>query len=985
MTGDPTPGASVAESRAVLFGVHAYSHFAQLDGVRHNAPALRELLVSGDSGGLPDEHCVTVAPDSAPGLMLDAVGRAADDAQDLLLVYYAGHGHFVGDRRNLYLGTKESHGELRHHSVPYDDIRTMVGRSKARHRVVIVDSCFSGLALHMGGDEEEKIATDDFAIEGACVLTSAAETQRSLCLPEGSVFSLELVALLRDGLEGPLPDGRRGEEQSRLTMSDLFHALTSRLEGRRVDGHAVPAPRMSTRNNGHLIPLARNRAYAPLPVRDAVPRRPHTASEPSRYFTGREDEIAELEHLAAAPPALCLVHGRGGQGKSELVRAVAARTAHLFPGGCLEVDLRGWTPGEPPRDPYAVIAEQLRHMGYRPDQIPDDPGARSETWRLFLEDRQILLLLDNARDVRQLRPLLPGARSHSLVLVTSRSELPELPTDRRHALGPLLAGDCVAAWHRMGVPGDTRRLGELAERIGCSPLALGPLATRLLRGASVEAVLEALSGPERYRVFGTLDAAERSAFTMAYENLNPALRALVRHCAWHPGPDFGPDSIAAMACIPPYEAEVRLTDIEQLLIRKNGRYSFHDLSLEYAREAADRDGEEGERTASRERLYAHLRQGIDTSRDRVSGVEGGGRQTAMGREWLDVHDQELLAGAQSGVADGSGQAADLLLALARSLYDRNRYADAARHYGQVLDHAVAGSPVGAAAVLGLGDTHRLVGMYLEATTFYQRAHTLHTELGDPLGQAAATLGLGKIHAAQGRDDDATTAYREAHTLYTELGDRPGQAKTTLGLADCHCARGRLDDATTAYQEAHTLYTELGDRPGQANVVFGLGNSHRVRGHHDKAVNTYLRAHTLYTELGDRLGQANATLGLGDARSAQGLYEEALAAYQRAQPVYHELGDRLGQANVVFGLGNIDRLRGHHDKAVDTYRRAHALYTELGNNLGLANTYFGLAKSERALGRRQIALEGFAKARELYAGLKSIKWERMAQQELDGDS
>ncbi|CAL9452583.1 caspase, EACC1-associated type [Streptomyces sp. enrichment culture] len=576
-------------SRAVLFGVHAYDHLPALDGVRHNVPALRDLLTAPEVGGFAGEHCVAVPANSTPAALLDAVQDAADHAQDLLLVYYAGHGHFGRDGRALFLGTQASRSDRPHHSVAYNEIRAIMADATAQHRVVIVDSCFSGGALHMSGQEHPH-RTPDFEIEGACVLTSSAETEPSLCLPDGSVFTRELVLLLRDGLTGELSDGRRGEHLSALTMADVYEVLCERLKDRSVEGHRVPTPRMSTRDSGHRIPLATNRARQTdpqtVPMEASPLVTPVTAYAATRYFTGREDELTALERAVAHPGAVCVVHGRGGQGKTELLRAAAARVAPLFPGGCLEIDLRGWTPDSEPRDPHMVIAEQLHHVGYGHGRIPADLTARTEAWRLFLNGHPVLLLLDNARNVAQLAPLLPSAGSPSAVMISSRSELLDLSAHWRCALPPLPSGDCVTVWHKMGVPSETNGLHQIAHRINGSALALGPVGTRLLRGASPAAILAALAGPDRYAAFPSLDAAEGAAFHSAYSALDPDLRNLIHQCAWHPGPDFGPDSLAAMAGRPKHEVEVRLTEIEQLLIRNNHRYSLHDNSLTYARQTA---------------------------------------------------------------------------------------------------------------------------------------------------------------------------------------------------------------------------------------------------------------------------------------------------------------------------------------------------------------------------------------------------------------
>lgn len=261
MTGQETS----PESRAVLIGVHDFEHLPALDGVRHNIPALRARLTDPLVGGLAERHCYAVAADCRPADVLDAVQTAADEATNLLLVYYAGHGLFDRDGHSLLLGTRTAHHASPHRSVKYAELRDYVAESPARHKVVIIDCCFSGAALPMGA-ETQSPWTDSLGIEGASVLTSAADTEESLCLPEGSVFTLELTDLLGQGLKGPLPDGRRGEEQPLLTMGDVFLTLKARLSGRRVGNRLVPQPRIANRDSGHLIPLARNRSFTGVPV-----------------------------------------------------------------------------------------------------------------------------------------------------------------------------------------------------------------------------------------------------------------------------------------------------------------------------------------------------------------------------------------------------------------------------------------------------------------------------------------------------------------------------------------------------------------------------------------------------------------------------------------------------------------------------------------------------------------------------------------------
>ncbi|MFF8233179.1 caspase, EACC1-associated type [Streptomyces caelestis] len=965
-------------SRAVLFGVHAYKHLPALDGVRHNVPALRNLLTAKEAGGFAGEHCVAVPSNSTPTVLLDAVQDAADHARGLLLVYYAGHGHFGRDGRTLLLGTEASRPDRPHHSVTYDEIRAIVAGSQARHRVVIVDCCFSGAALPMAGQEGSRTAAD-FEIEGACVLTSSAETERSLCLPDGSVFTRELTLLLRDGLSGELTEGRRGEHLAVLTMADVYEALRGRLKGRTLDGHRVPIPRMSTRDDGHRIPLATNQAHTPPAVSPPTPSLEppaptvqvtvHTAYAATPYFTGRQDELEALERAARQPASVCLVHGRGGQGKSELLRAAAARLAPNFPGGCLEVDLRGWTPGEQTRDPHMVIAEQLHHMGYGPDLIPEDLSARAETWRLFLKQHAVLLLLDNARDARQLAPLLPSAGSPSAVLISSRSELPELGAHWRCELRPLPAVHCVTVWHKMGVPQDTGSLDQIADRISGSPLALGPVGTRLLRGASPAAILASLAGPERYAAFPSLDAAERAAFTSAYDTLDADLRNLIHQCAWHPGPDFAPDSLAAMAQRPEHEIEVRLAEIEQLLTRQSNRYGLHDSSLSYARQTAAIHTAQDEEQVSRQRLYRHLHIRLHQARDvlRVS-ARHNDQDVRSARQWLDAHAQELQAAARSSSTDNWPQAADFLQSVGTSLYLDDRYIEAQELFQKILGTTSPASLHHAGATVSLGEIHRMQGRNEEATAAFEEALAIYQALGDRLGQADARQGLGEVHRMQDRYEEATAAFEEALAIYQALGDRLGQAGTRQGLGEVHRMQGRNDEATAAFEEALAIYQALGDRSGQAGATQGLGGIHRMQGRNDEATAAFEEALAIYQALGDRSGQADATQGLGEIHQVQGRYEEATAAFEEALAIYRALGNRSGQAGTMQGLGEIHQVQGRYEEATAAFEEALAIYQALGDRLGQAGAMQGLGEIHQVQGRYEEATAAFEEALAIYRAL-----------------
>ncbi|MFJ5707035.1 caspase family protein [Streptomyces sp. NPDC093105] len=356
-------------SRAVLLGVHAFAGFPGLDGVAKNIPGLVEQLTHPERGLLRQADCEILPADSPRDRFLTAVSTAAEEASDLLLVYYAGHGHHPRGGQGLLLATKESSHGRKFHSIDYNEIRECVDHSLARHKVVIVDCCYSGYAVRMGG--EDRPEDEDFGIEGACVLTSAAATEESLCTPAGSVFTLALTDLLRDGITGPLGDGRRGEEQRHLTTGDVLTVLRSRLADRMEGGKEVPEPRIAATGEGFRIPLARNRAFTgekPAAAAGAAgrpARRPpglgsvipqesfvgglggferNLTPECLPYVSPGQDHDTEpsrlFRRLRASDDRGVLLTGAAGTGKTRTVLEVGRvaldegwRVLHLRPGG----------------------------------------------------------------------------------------------------------------------------------------------------------------------------------------------------------------------------------------------------------------------------------------------------------------------------------------------------------------------------------------------------------------------------------------------------------------------------------------------------------------------------------------------------------------------------------------------------------------------------------------------------------------------------
>ncbi|MFJ8475138.1 BTAD domain-containing putative transcriptional regulator [Kitasatospora sp. NPDC094011] len=353
---------------------------------------------------------------------------------------------------------------------------------------------------------------------------------------------------------------------------------------------------------------------APEPV-PAAARLPRT---PGR-FVGRESELAWLDGQFAGgrePARLLLVTGPAGVGKTALVLRWSHRLGPAFPDGRVAVNLRGFDETEPLR-PEEALAELLRALGAEEGAIPAAAEDAAAACRRLLTGRRVLILLENARDAAQVRPLLP-AEPGCLVLVTSRHRLTELVEEedaRTLPLASLRAEDAfgvlagVAGLPRLTAePEAAQRVVELCEglplalRIAGSRLATRPhwrVATLAEELADEQSRLAALATQ------GTLSVA--AALELTVRSLPGPAAGLFRLLGIHPGQQVDTAAAATLAGTDPRAAAVALDLLHRAhLVTESapGRFERHDLVRLYARQAAEELPAEA-RDAALARLFDH--------------------------------------------------------------------------------------------------------------------------------------------------------------------------------------------------------------------------------------------------------------------------------------------------------------------------------------------------------------------------------------------
>jgi DNA-binding SARP family transcriptional activator len=688
-------------------------------------------------------------------------------------------------------------------------------------------------------------------------------------------------------------------------------------------------------------------AVSPAPVPDNDPS-PAQLPPDVLVFAGRDRELRRLDRVAVADErgtALITITGTAGVGKTALAVHWAHRTRERFPDGQLYVNLRGFDPTGSPLNPAEAVRGFLDALEVRPERIPASFEAQVGLYRSLLAQRRTLVLLDNARDAEQVRPLLPGA-SGSAVVVTSRDQLTSLVADGAHpvTLGLLDGAEArellayrIGAARVVAEPAAVEKILSLCARL---PLALSVVAARaaLHPGFPLAALAGELAGPQMWPVpAGQEDDARavlpsfagagpqtdpRAVFSWSYRQLSEAAAGVFRLLGLHPGSDVTVPAAASLAARPVAEMRPLLAELARAhLVEEHtlGRYTSHDLLRAYAAELAESlDGDDQRHAASRRVLayYVHTSDAadalIDPHRDAAPSVPampaGVVAESLTGREqalaWLAAERPVLITVLRRSAGfDAEGW--HLAWALRRFLAYHCHWQDevvaltlglaAAQRMGDLGREAFA------YCYLGCAQAH--FGRFDIARGHLQSALDRYRDVGDPVGQARVHHLFAWMLEQQGRDHEALAHAQAELDLYRAVGHLVGQAKALNAVGWFHSRLGDHERAVEHCQRALRLQRDLGDRLGEAGTLDSLGYAHHRLDQHAWAFTHYRAAATLYRELGHRYHEADVLNSLGDAYQATGDTPAAAAAWQAA----HDLWSDLGTVNLDHVRAKLARL------------------------------------------------------------------------------
>ncbi|GIJ62239.1 AfsR/SARP family transcriptional regulator [Virgisporangium aurantiacum] len=706
-------------------------------------------------------------------------------------------------------------------------------------------------------------------------------------------------------------------------------------------------------------------------------------------FVGRAAEARQLIDALARPagsdlaPPVVVVSGTAGVGKTALAVHCAHQVRTDFPDGQLYVDLRGYDTDRPVTATEA-LAGFLRALGVDGAQIPVDPAERSAMFRSTLGDRRMLLMLDNAASVEQVRPLLPG-RPSAAVMVTSRDDLSGLVARdgaRRITLGVLAPAEAVDLLRSLIgarvdlAPEAASRLAERAVRL---PLALRVAAELAASRPTVPLrVLDAELADERRRldlldVHGDERTAVRSVLSWSYRRLPADARQGFRRLGVHPGRTVDHAAAAALFDASPDGAGRildRLTRSHLIAAVAPGRVGMHDLLRVYAAECADEDDEPARRAAVR-RLLEHY---VAAGRAAVAAVFPDGSGTAEGsapftdadaaRRWLETELENLVAVVARAADDGWERYAVELIAVLWPWLDTASYhLQAAAMLAPAVAAASATGDVAGEAMCRrqLGTVEWRWGRHDRALEQFVRALALVRRAGDRSGEAGCLNNIGTVHARWSRHDEAIEHLRQAIAIYQELGDHRTQGRVASNLGVVYWQTGRYRQARDQYLDALAIARESGDAVALGGMLDNLGNACDRLGDYAAAERHHRAAYAAHHAAGSRLGEAEALDNLAGTLVRQGRPDEALDLLARALPIYEEVGDRAGTASALDHAGGAYARLGRYREALDQHRRALAVATEIGVPGHEASALNGVAEVRAAMGDHAASREHHQRA------------------------
>jgi tetratricopeptide (TPR) repeat protein len=762
--------------------------------------------------------------------------------------------------------------------------------------------------------------------------------------------------------------------------------------------------------------VTQNIIQAPPPTIQSL----HQLRAPVADFVGRDAEIERLVQslsVAASSTAVAIssARGLGGMGKTQLALAVAQRLKDTFPDAQLLVELRGASSN--PLTPEQALQTIIR--AFEPiAHLPDTLDALRSTYLSLLDGKRILILADDARDARQVEPLLPPPGCALLLTSRQRFPLPGMVARDLDVLAQPQADELLCKiCPRIGSA--ARRMAELCGRL--------PLALRLCAGIcsnstmSIEYHLNALEAETRLAYMrdpNDPNISVEASLQLSYVALDTQAQQILCQLSVFPS-SFDMDAAKAVLQLPEGEEVQGINNdqrpVEDLLDLLYGRslvewdeqterYSLHDLVRVFGLERLK--DKEGIRlryaqayaliAALADQLYMrggeHLLVGLNLFDLERANIDAGWKWTLEQAESTTQSIDKLLL----DYADATAYVGDLrydkrreripqleaALGVARRLSDReaeggilvnlgNAYMDlgelrkAIQHYEQRLQIAqeIGDRRGEGAAVSNMGNAYGALGEPRKAIQYCEQALQIAREIGDRHGEGIALGNIGNAYWALGEPHKAIQYFEQHLQIAGEIGNRQGEGMALGNMGNAYWVLGEPHEAIRYFEQSLEISHEIGDRHGEGSALGNLGSAYGALGEPRKAIQ-YFEQHLQFArEIGNRQGEGIALGNIGMAYAALGEPRKAIQYFEQHMEITRHVGDRHGEGIALGNMGNAYWALGEPHKAIQYCEQVLAIAREVGDRHGegialgnMGNAYAALGEPHKAIHYYQQRLE-----------------------------
>lgn len=641
-------------------------------------------------------------------------------------------------------------------------------------------------------------------------------------------------------------------------------------------------------------------------------------------FTGRSEETAALldtvgSGTLARVVTISALDGMAGIGKTTLAVHVAHLLSATHRGGQLFVDLHGYTPGREPLDPSVALHRLLSQLGIDPGGIPHELEDRTALWRAETAGRRAVILLDNAASVQQVRPLLPGGGTCT-VLITSRRRLVGLEGASVLSVKVMNVPDAVELFDRIAgadrTSGQRDAVVEVVGLCGFLPLAIRIAATRLRHRPawSVADLVDRLRDQQRRLAeLSSSHLAVAAAFALSFQQLGESAQGMFRRLGLHPGPDVDVPAAAALAGVSVDEAErllEELLDAHLLDQHTVGRYTFHDLLRAFAADKVANDESAQARTDATRRMidfYLHSAYGagaltyashptwprlrLAEPGPGVTPVELTERQQAL--LWYAREYQVLIGIISRAAAEG---------------FDGDAWRLAGALVGYLLQ----------------------AGLWREWLAVNQMALAASERAGDRRGQAHAHHWLGQLYRSEGHHPPAHEQLWQALETFQALSESALVGQVLLDIALTYGEQARFPEAVDYSRRGLDLFRSIGEPGGEGRALNSLGWYLGMTGELEQALDACEQALRVAREGGAQHVEASTLDSIGFIHYRLGNYPEALRYYRDALHARRRKGDYFLQADVLTRLGDTRLAMGEPAAARDLWQQALVILDDLAH-------------------------------------------------------